>query len=80
MIRKSIGLVLGVVAIYVVTMVSALSAATNDSFPPPAALTESGLVVGSTVNGVNEFLGIPNLRAARERQNGDTFEGSLWTQ
>ena len=39
-------------------MRSVAIASAGDSFSP-LALTESGLVVGTTVNGVNEFLGIP---------------------
>jgi para-nitrobenzyl esterase len=59
MIRKSIGLLFGLVAIYVVTIGSAATVSAAGSLIPPIALTESGLVIGSTTNGVNEFLGIP---------------------
>ena len=36
-----------------------LVAATANAALPPLALTESGIVVGQTANGVNTFLGIP---------------------
>ncbi len=48
-------LLLGV-AICVVTLGSALTASADDR---PIALTESGVVIGSRVDGINEFLGIP---------------------
>jgi para-nitrobenzyl esterase len=53
-------LLLGV-AICVVALSSAPTASANDSSPshPPIALTESGVVIGSTTNGMNQFLGIP---------------------
>jgi len=52
-------LLLVAAAICVVTLGSTLTASAHDPFPP-IALTESGLVIGSTTtNGVNEFLGIP---------------------
>jgi para-nitrobenzyl esterase len=54
MIRKSIGLLV----LLAVICASVVIVSAGDSFSP-LALTESGLVVGSTVNGVNEFLGIP---------------------
>ncbi len=49
-------LLLGVTAICVVTLGSALTASADNR---PIALTESGVVIGSRVDGVNEFLGIP---------------------
>ena len=49
-------LLLGVAAICVVTLGSVLTASADDR---PIALTESGVVIGLTVDGVNEFLGIP---------------------
>ncbi len=51
-------LLLVAVAICVVTLGSTLTASGDDQYPP-IAFTESGLVIGSTTNGVNEFLGIP---------------------
>jgi para-nitrobenzyl esterase len=52
-------LLLGVAAICLVALSSAPTASAGDSSHPPIALTESGVVIGSTINGVNEFLGIP---------------------
>jgi len=49
-------LLLGVAAICVVTLGSVLTASANVR---PIALIESGVVIGLTVDGVNEFLGIP---------------------
>jgi len=51
-------LLLGV-AICVVALSSAPAASADDSSLPPIALTESGVVIGSTTDGVNQFLGIP---------------------
>jgi para-nitrobenzyl esterase len=51
-------LLLGV-AIWVVALSSAPTASADDSSHPPIAFTESGVVIGSTTNGVNQFLGIP---------------------
>jgi para-nitrobenzyl esterase len=51
-------LLLGV-AICVVALSSAPTASADDSSHPPIALTESGVVIGSTTDGVNEFLGMP---------------------
>ena len=48
-------LLLRVAAICAATLSSALTASANT----PIALTESGLVIGSTTEGINEFLGIP---------------------
>jgi para-nitrobenzyl esterase len=57
---KSSGLtskfLLALAAICVVTLGSISSASANNH---PFALTQSGLVFGTTTNGVNEFLGIP---------------------
>ena len=47
------------VAICVVALSSASTAYADDSSRPPIAFTESGVVVGSTIDGVNQFLGIP---------------------
>lgn len=49
-------LLLGVAAICVVTLGSALTASADDR---PIALTQSGVVIGLRVGSVNEFLGIP---------------------
>ena len=59
MIRKTIGFLAGLAAtsVFMAGLLPAASAA--ESSPSPFAVTESGLVFGSTVNGVNEFLGIP---------------------
>jgi para-nitrobenzyl esterase len=51
-------LLLGV-AICVVALSSAPTASAHDSSLPPIAFTESGVVIGSTSDGVNQFLGIP---------------------
>ena len=51
-------LLLGV-AICMVALSSAPTASADDSSRPPIALTESGVVIGATTGGVNEFLGIP---------------------
>jgi len=47
---------LGVAAHCVVTLGAALTASADDR---PIALTQSGIVIGLSVDGVNEFLGIP---------------------
>jgi para-nitrobenzyl esterase len=52
-------LLLAVAAICVVTLSLAPTASADDSSHGPAVLTESGLVIGSTTDGVNQFLGIP---------------------
>ena len=53
-------LLLGVAAIGVFTLISVANAsADNSSHRRPIAFTESGLVIGSTTGGVNQFLGIP---------------------
>jgi para-nitrobenzyl esterase len=46
-------------AICVVALSSASTAYADDSSRPPIAFTESGVVVGSTTDGINQFLGIP---------------------
>src|SRR5258708_30629262 len=46
-------------AICVVALSSAPTAYADDSSRPPIAVSESGVVVGSTTDGVNQFLGIP---------------------
>jgi para-nitrobenzyl esterase len=51
-------LLLGV-AICVVALSAAPTASAGESSHPPIALTESGVVIGSTTDGVNQFLGIP---------------------
>jgi len=52
-------LMLGVAVICIFTLISAATASAGDSSHRPIALTESGVVIGSTTNGVNQFLGIP---------------------
>ena len=53
-------LLLGVAAIGVFTLISVVNAsADNSSHRRSIAFTESGFVIGTTTNGVNEFLGIP---------------------
>lgn len=52
-------LLLGVAAVCVVTLGSLLTASAADASNTPIAFTESGFVIGSTTDGVNEFLGIP---------------------
>jgi len=59
MIRKSIDFLVGLAAICAISAGSVVTVSAEDSSPHPIALTESGLVIGSTTNGVNEFLGIP---------------------
>jgi para-nitrobenzyl esterase len=54
MIHKSMGFLV----VLAIVCGSVAIASAGDSFNP-LALTESGLVIGTTVNGVNEFLGIP---------------------
>ena len=48
-----------VVALCVVALGLVLPASADDSSHSPIAITESGVVIGSTKNGVDEFLGIP---------------------
>jgi para-nitrobenzyl esterase len=52
-------LMFGAAALCVFTLISAATASAGDSSHRPIALTESGVVIGSTTNGVNQFLGIP---------------------
>src|SRR5437870_8020842 len=49
-------LFLGVAAICLVALGSVKTASADNQ---PVALTQSGLVIGVTTNGINEFLGIP---------------------
>jgi para-nitrobenzyl esterase len=46
-------------AICMVALSLAPTASASDSSLPPFAFTESGVVIGSTTGGVNQFLGIP---------------------
>ncbi len=46
-------------AICVFTLISVATASADNSSHRPIAFTESGLVIGSTTDGVNQFLGIP---------------------
>src|SRR5580692_1344754 len=52
-------LLLVTAAICVVSLGSAITASADGPFDHPFAITQSGLVSGTTTNGVNEFLGIP---------------------
>ena len=52
-------LLLGAAAICVFTLISVATASADNSSHRPSAFTESGLVIGSTTDGGNEFLGIP---------------------
>src|SRR6516162_8139849 len=50
---------LGVAVVCAVVLSSVLAASADNGSLTPIARTESGLVIGLTTNGVNEFLGIP---------------------
>src|SRR6202166_2338502 len=52
-------LLFGAAAICVFTLISVATASADNSSHGPIAFTESGLVIGSTTDGGNEFLGIP---------------------
>jgi len=52
-------LLFGAAAACVFTLISVAAAPADDSFHGPIAVTESGVVIGSTTDGVNQFLGIP---------------------
>jgi para-nitrobenzyl esterase len=52
-------LLFGAVVICVFTLISVATASADNSSHRPIAFTESGLVIGSTTDGVNQFLGIP---------------------
>jgi para-nitrobenzyl esterase len=52
-------LVLAVALVCACTLGMVASASAKKSFPKPFAITKSGVVLGMTVNGVNEYLGIP---------------------
>jgi len=52
-------LVLGLAAVCALTLGLAATASAKQSCVEPCAITKSGVVLGSTVNDVNEFLGIP---------------------
>jgi len=58
---KHLGLLcrLGSAAVCALILSSGLAAFADDERNNPVALTESGVVIGSTKNGVHEFLGIP---------------------
>src|SRR5580700_3167359 len=49
----------GAAAICIFTLISVATASADDSSHRPIAFTESGLVIGSTSDGGNTFLGIP---------------------
>jgi para-nitrobenzyl esterase len=46
-------------AIFAITQPSMVNASTDKPFKPPTVHTKEGRVIGATVGGVNEFLGIP---------------------
>jgi hypothetical protein len=48
-----------VVAACMIVLSSVVTASADDSSRRPIALTESGVVIGATTDGVNQFLGIP---------------------
>jgi para-nitrobenzyl esterase len=52
-------LLFGAAAICVFTLISLATASADNSSHRPIAFTESGLVLGATTHGENEFLGIP---------------------
>src|SRR5271166_2211524 len=56
---KTFRMVLGFAAICAFTLSLAATASAKQSCTEPCAITKSGVVLGSTVNDVNEFLGIP---------------------
>jgi para-nitrobenzyl esterase len=43
----------------IIALSTVVTASADDSSRPPIAVTESGVVIGATTNGVNQFLGIP---------------------
>jgi len=55
-VSSGLGLLIAAVAFCAVTLGSTLDASAGF---PPFAITESGILTGTSVNGVNEFLGIP---------------------
>ena len=59
MIRKSTNCLIALAAFFTVLVCSAAITSAAGLPLAPVALTESGLVIGTTVSGVNEFLGIP---------------------
>jgi para-nitrobenzyl esterase len=54
--RLTFEILLGFASICIVVLAEAPIASADH---PPIAVTESGLVIGTTANGINEFLGIP---------------------
>ncbi len=57
--RKTLTRIIGVASVCALVFSSVLVAAVDDERDHAVAVTESGVVIGSTINGVNEFLGIP---------------------
>ncbi len=79
--RCTVKILFGVVTICLVALGSARTASADDGSDHPTARTESGRVIGATVNGINEYLGIPyaappvgNLRWTPPQPYG-TFPG-----
>jgi para-nitrobenzyl esterase len=50
---------LAVIAVWVVAFGAVATASADDPLDHPFAFTQSGFVIGTSANGVNEFLGIP---------------------
>jgi para-nitrobenzyl esterase len=61
--RLSIPAIVGLAAIYAITSASIANASKDPIPKPPTVHTKEGRVIGSTVNGINEFLGIPYAKA-----------------
>jgi len=57
--RRGFPLKLGAAIVCAAVLGSVLAASADNESRPPVARTESGLVIGLTSNGINEFLGIP---------------------
>jgi len=58
-IRLSIRAIIGLAAIYAITLASTAHASPDKKVKPPTVHTKEGRVIGSTVGAINEFLGIP---------------------
>jgi len=84
-IRLSIRAIIGLAAIYAITLASTAHASPDKKVKPPTVHTKEGRVIGSTVGAINEFLGIPyakppvgNLRWQPPRIHG-RFSGGVLT-